>query len=421
MEPSFYQHGKEVLVSQHLWVNAKLATFDPKIKAPYGLLDGWSIATSGERIASILPPGSEEVHSFSGRITDVQSRWITPAMIDCHTHLVYGGARAAEWEMRLSGVPYTEIARQGGGILSTVRATRAQSEDELIQTALPRLKALVSEGITCVEIKSGYGLTVEDELKILRVVHRLSELAAIEVSPTLLAAHVVPPEFANRADDYVRLIVEEMIPIVARERLAEAVDVFCESIAFSPEQCNRIFEAAKAHGLAIKGHVEQLSNQHGAELIARHGGWSCDHIEYLDEAGVQAMARAGSVAVLLPGAFYFLREKQKPPIEQLRIAGVPMAVASDLNPGTSPFASIRLAMNMACVLFGLTPEEALAGVTRNAARALGRGDRIGSLEVGKRADFLVWNVTHPAEIVCQLGINPLIERVYRGQSESVLS
>jgi imidazolonepropionase len=421
MEPARSLPHTNDLATQHLWVNAKLATFDSSINIPYGLRDGWAIATRGDSIAVILPPDSPEVRSFPGGITDVGGRWITPGLIDCHTHLVYGGSRAAEWEMRLSGVPYAEIARQGGGILSTVRATRAMSEEELVSAALPRLRALAAEGVTCVEIKSGYGLTVLDELKMLRVARRLSELLAIEISPTLLAAHAVPPEFVGRADDYVGLIVEEMIPLVARERLAEAVDVFCETIAFSPAQCDRIFAAARAHGLAVKGHVEQLTNQHGAELVAHHGGWSCDHIEYLDGAGVRAMAKAGTVAVLLPGAFYFLREKQKPPVVQLRAAGVPIAVASDLNPGTSPLASIRLAMNMACILFGFTPEEALAGATREAARALGRGDRLGTLAVGKQADFLIWDVTHAAEIVCQLGVNPLVERVFRGRGVCVQS
>jgi imidazolonepropionase len=407
--------------AQHIWVNAKLATFDSANPLPYGLRDGWAIATRGDRISAILPPNSQEISTFPGRMTNVSGRWITPGLIDCHTHLVFGGTRAAEWEMRLSGVSYAEIARQGGGILSTVRATRSLSEDELITAALPRLRALLAEGVTCVEIKSGYGLTASDEMKMLRVARRLSELLPVEVSPTLLAAHAVPPEFAGRSDDYVELIVGRIIPEVAKERLAEAVDVFCETIAFSREQCDRIFTAAQAHGLAVKGHVEQLTNQRGAELVARHGGWSCDHIEYLDEAGVRAMANAGSIAVLLPGAYYFLREMQKPPVEQLRQASVPMAVATDFNPGTSPLASIRLAMNMACVLFGLTPEESLAGATREAARALGRGGRLGSLEVGKQADFVVWDVKHPAEIVCQLGLNPLVERVFRGRSERVNS
>jgi imidazolonepropionase len=402
-----------------LWVNARIATFDPQVSAPYGLRDGWAVATHGDRIAAILPPGSPELASFPGEVMDVAGRWITPGLIDCHTHLVWGGSRAADWELRLSGVPYAEIARRGGGILSTVRATRTLSEDELFEAARPRIRALAAEGVTCVEIKSGYGLTLEDEFKQLRVARRLGDEVPIEISPTLLAAHAVPPEYSKRADDYVQAIVDDMIPAAARDRLAEAVDVFCESIAFSPAQCDRIFSAARSHGLAVKGHVEQLSNQHGAELVARHGGWSCDHLEYLDDAGIAAMAEAGTVAVLLPGAFYFLREQQKPPIERMRAAGVPIAIATDLNPGTSPLASIRLAMNLACVLFGFTPEQALASATREAARALGRQDRLGTLGAGKQADFCVWDVAHPAEIVCQLGVNSLVERVFRGRSTRV--
>jgi imidazolonepropionase len=323
--------------------------------------------------------------------------------------------------MRLAGVPYTEIAKRGGGILSTVRATRAVNEDELVAAALPRMRALAAEGVTCVEIKSGYGLTTADELKMLRAARRVADKVGVEVSRTLLAAHAVPPEFAGRADDYVSLICGEMIPAVVGEKLAEAVDVFCESIAFSVPQCERIFAAARRHGLAVKGHVEQLSNSHGAELVARHSGWSADHLEYLDDTGVRALVQAGTLAVLLPGAYYFLREKQKPPVQSLREAGVPVAVATDLNPGTSPFASLRLCMNFACVLYALTPEESLAGVTRHAAKALGRADRLGTLEVGKQADFLVWDVTHPVEIVCQLGVvSPLAERVVRGKEHSPL-
>jgi imidazolonepropionase len=401
-----------------LWVNAKLATFDPAMRAPYGLRDGWALLVRGGTIAAVLPPDSPEVRGFRGEVIDVGGRFVTPGFIDCHTHLVFAGSRAAEWEMRLTGVPYAEIARAGGGILSTVRATRSESEAELVTAALPQLRALAAEGVTCVEIKSGYGLTTGDELKMLRTARRVAADVGVELSPTLLAAHAVPPEYTGRADDYVSLVCDEMIPAVANEKLAEAVDVFCESIAFSVAQCDRIFAMAKAHGLSIKGHVEQLSNSHGAALVARHGGWSADHLEYLDGPGVKALAEAGTVAVLLPGAFYFLREKQKPPVEALRAAGVPMVVATDLNPGTSPFASLRLAMNMACVLYGLTPEEAIAGVTREAARALGRASRLGTLEVGKQADFLVWDVAHPAEIVCQLGVNLLRDRVIRGKTEN---
>jgi imidazolonepropionase len=408
------------LVADALWIDAKLATFDPRVGAAFGLRDGWALATQGERIAAILPPNAPELRDFREPVTDCAGKWITPGFIDCHTHLVWGGSRASDWELRLTGVPYTEIAKRGGGILSTVRATRAMSEDELVAAAMPRLRALAREGVTCVEIKSGYGLTTADELKMLRAAGRVADEVGVEVSRTLLAAHSVPPEFAGRADDYVSLVCDEMIPVVAREKLAEAVDVFCESIAFTVPQCERIFAAAKSHGLAVKGHVEQLTNSNGAELVARHGGWSADHLEYLDEVGVQALAKAGTVAVLLPGAYYFLRENQKPPVGALRDMGVPMAVATDLNPGTSPFASLRLAMNMACVLYGLTPEEALAGATREAARALGRAERGGTLEVGKQADFLVWDVTHPAEIVCQLGHTPLIDRVRRGKVPPVV-
>jgi len=397
-----------------IWTNARLATFDPAVAAPYGLRDGWAIAVRGDKIAAILPPDDEAVRSHA-RSVDLGGRWVTPGLIDCHTHLVWAGTRAAEWEQRLAGVPYAEIARQGGGILSTVRATRAASEDELVAAVLPRFRALCREGVTCVEVKSGYGLTLADEVKMLRAARRVVGDSGVELATTLLAAHAVPPEYKDRPDDYVALVCEEIIPAVAAEKLAEAVDVFCEAIAFSVPQCERIFTAAARHGLAVKGHVEQLTNSHGAELVARHRGWSADHLEYLDDAGVQALAKAGTVAVLLPGAYYFLREKQRPPVEALRAAGVPLAVATDLNPGTSPFASIRLAMNQACVLYGLSPEEALAGATREAAKALGRGDRLGTLEVGKEATFLVWDVAHPAEVVCHLGVHPLVMRVLRGE------
>jgi imidazolonepropionase len=396
------------------WINARIATLDPGVPTAYGLREGWALGVKGGLIAAVVPtPPALESRT---PVRDCGGRLITPALIDCHTHLVFGGSRAQEWEMRLAGLPYAEIARRGGGILSTVRATRALSESELAESARPRLRALVNEGVGCVEIKSGYGLTLDDELKMLRAARRLGDEMQVDVQPTLLAAHAVPPEFAGRADDYVELIVNEMIPVVAREKLAEAVDVFCEAIAFSVEQCERIFAAAKRHGLAIKGHVEQLSHTGGAELVARHGGWSADHLEYLGDQGIRAVKRAGTIAVLLPGAYYFLREKKAPPIAQLRESGVPMAVGTDLNPGTSPFASIRLAINMACVLFGLSPEEALAGATREAARALGRGSRLGTLAPGKDATFLVWNEDHPAEIVFQLGTNPLHERVIRGRS-----
>lgn len=398
--------------ADHLWTNARLLS-------PPGDAERWAIAVRGDTIAAVVPADAPQFAGFAGTVHDCGGKWVTPGFIDCHTHLVWGGSRAAEWEMRLSGVPYAEIARRGGGILSTVRATRAMSEDELFAAAVPRLRALMAEGVTCVEIKSGYGLTTDDELKMLRVAKRLGASFPVEVSPTLLAAHAVPPEFAGRADDYVSLIVEEMLPAVAAQKLAEAVDVFCEHIAFSVPQCDRIFTAARQHGLAVKGHVEQLSNLGGAGLVARHAGWSADHLEYLDGAGIAALRGAGTVAVLLPGAYYFLREPQKPPAEALRAAGVRVAVGTDLNPGTSPFASLRLAMNQACVLFGLTPAEALDGVTKWAALALGRAGRLGVLAAGMKADLLVWDVASPAEIVCHLGVNPLVERVFRGRVENV--
>jgi len=300
-----------------------------------------------------------------------------------------------------------------------VRATRALSLEQLVAAATPRLKALMSEGVTCVEIKSGYGLSLDDELRQLEAAHALGEIWPVEVAPTLLAAHAVPPEYQGDTDAYLQEVIARILPAVAAAHLAEAVDVFCEQVGFSVAQARRLFEAARRYGLNIKGHVEQLSNQGGAELVAESGGLSADHLEYLDAAGVDALARSGCVAVLLPGAFYFLRETRTPPVALLRAASVPMAVASDLNPGTSPFASLRLAMNQACVLFGLTPEEALAGVTRHAAQALGRSATHGRLAAGYVADFLVWEIEHPAELCYGLGVNPLIRRVFRGVSHSL--
>ena len=401
--------------TRSLWLNARLATMDTQHPAPYGALHDHVLVVEHGRIAAILPQGQLNPASFDGEVVDVAGRWITPGFIDCHTHLVYGGNRAAEWEQRLLGVPYQQIAAQGGGIVSTVRATRALSEAQLAATSLPRLQALMAEGVTTLESKSGYGLNLDDEIKQLRVARQLGDSQPVEIAPTLLSAHALPPEFAGDADGYIEHVIRDILPAVAEQQLAEAVDVFCESVGFSPAQTRRVFEAAQQHGLRVKGHVEQLSNLHGAALVAEFGGLSADHIEYLDEAGVQAMSVAGTVAVLLPGAFYFLREIQKPPVELLRAAGVPMAVSTDLNPGTSPFASIRLAMNQACVLFGLSPEEALAGTTRHAAQALGRGHSHGKLALDHVADLLLWDIEHPAEIVYGLGVNPLAERVFRGQ------
>jgi imidazolonepropionase len=407
--------NKPINRTRSLWLNARLATMDPQHAAPYGALHDHALVVERGRIAAILPQGQLNPASFDGEVVDAAGRWITPGFIDCHTHLVYGGNRAAEWEQRLLGVPYQQIAAQGGGIVSTVRATRALDDAQLAAASLPRLQALMAEGVTTLESKSGYGLNLDDEIKQLRVARQLADSQPVEIAPTLLSAHALPPEFAGNADGYIDHVIRDILPTVAEQGLAEAVDVFCESVGFSPAQTRRVFEAAQQHGLRVKGHVEQLSNLQGAALVAEFGGLSADHIEYLDDAGVAAMRVAGTVAVLLPGAFYFLRETQKPPVEQLRAAGVPMAVSTDLNPGTSPFASIRLAMNQACVLFGLSPEEALAGTTRHAAQALGRPHSHGRLAVDHVADLLLWDIEHPAEIVYGLGVNLLAERVFRGQ------
>lgn len=390
-----------------VWVNCRLAgTADTGLHA---------ICVCEGRVAAVVPMTEVEWQNAPGLVRDARGAWVSAGFVDCHTHLVWAGSRAAEIEQRMRGVSYADIAGQGGGILSTVRATRAAGEVELLEQSLPRLAALTGEGVTTVEIKSGYGLTLADELKLLRVARRLGELAKVRVRTTLLAAHAVPPEFSGRADDYVSYICDEIIPAAAAEKLADAVDVFCERIAFSPAQCERVFAAAQRHGLPVKGHMEQLSNLGGSQLAARFKALSVDHIEHLDQAGVDAIAKSGTVAVLLPGAFYSLREKTAPPVAALRAAGVPMAVATDLNPGTSPFASLRVMMNMACTLFGLTPDEAIAGVTRHAARALGLGGDTGEIATGKSADFLVWDIAHPAELVCEFGVNKLRHRVFEGE------
>ena len=332
-----------------------------------------------------------------GEVVDAKGALVTPGLIDCHTHLVYAGNRALEFEMRLQGATYEEIARGGGGIVSTMLATRAASEDELQAQAGGRLDAMLAEGVTAVEIKSGYGLDVESELKCLRVARSLANGRRVRVTTTLLGAHAVPPEFRGRADAYVDLVCDELIPAAAAAGLADAVDAFCEGIGFSAAQTRRVFECARANGLRVKLHADQLSNLGGAALAAEFGALSADHLEHTDEAGVEALAKAGTVAVLLPGAYYFLRETHKPPVDALRRHGVPMAVATDCNPGTSPNTSILTALNMACTLFGLTPEEALAGATVHGARALGLEDR-GVLEAGRRADYVIWDADEPAEL-----------------------
>lgn len=365
------------------------------------------------KVSGIWPAHEFPPEQASGAREAGRGGVMTPGLVDCHTHLVYGGNRATEFEQRLEGVSYEEIARAGGGILSTVRATRAADEDALLAACLPRLDALLADGVTTVEIKSGYGLTLADELKMLRVARRLPSLRPVRVMTSLLGAHAVPPEFAGRADEYVRLVCEEMIPQAAEQGLADAVDVFCEGIAFSPAQCERIYQAAARHGLPIKAHAEQLSNLGGAALAARHGALSADHLEYLDEAGVAAMAEAGMVAVLLPGAFYMLREQQRPPVDLLRQYRVPMALATDANPGTSPICLPTLMLNMGCTLFRLTPREALQGMTANAALALGL-DELGRIEVGAPADLCLWSVAQPAELAYAVQAGRLRQRVVDG-------
>jgi imidazolonepropionase len=388
-----------------LWTNAKIATMRG---GRYAALVPGAVAAQGGRIAwvgaSSELPGAPD--TLARAVRDLRGRWVTPGLIDCHTHLVYAGTRAREFELRLQGAAYEEIARAGGGILSTVAATRVATEDELFDAASRRLQRLLDEGVTTVEIKSGYGLRTEAELKQLRVARRLGEAAPVTVRTTLLGAHAVPPEFGERADEYVSLVRDEMLPAAAAAGLADAVDAFCEGIAFSAEQTARVFERAGALGLPVKLHADQLSDLGGAALAARFGALSADHLEYANETGVRAMAEAGTVAVLLPGAFYFLRETRLPPVQKLRDHRVPIAVATDCNPGSSPLTSILLTLNLACTLFRLTPEEALAGVTCHAARALGMAATHGTIDVGKACDLAIWDISEPAELAYAMGANP---------------
>ncbi len=404
---------------EKIWVNVRLATMDPQIKSPYGLLENSLIGVQDGKIAAISSMDDININEFRGEIIDAQGNILTPGLIDSHTHLVYGGQRSLKFTQRLNGASYEEISRAGGGILATVNATRALTEDELIKQSRPRLEALLNEGVTTVEIKSGYGLTSNDELKILRAAKKLAAEYPFRLRSTLLAAHAVPPEFSGSADKYIELICKEIIPLVADEGLAEAVDIFCDKIAFSITQSEQIFIAAQKAGLGIKVHAEQLSNSHGAELAANYSAWSADHLEYLDESGIKALKKSGTVATLLPGAFYFLGETKKPPVELLRQYRVPMALASDLNPGSCPLASLRLMMNMGGVLFGLTPEEALQATTRNAATALGLGESTGTLSVGKAADMLLWEIDDPAQLACQFGATRLLHRIFAGEISHV--
>ena len=391
-----------------LWQHCHIATM---ARGEYSIIEDGAMVTAGSLIEWIgpraeLPPGDyAQTH-------DLQGAWVTPGLIDCHTHTVFGGNRSGEFEQRLQGVSYAEIAAAGGGIASTVRATRAATEDGLFDSSRKRLRSLLRDGVTTVEIKSGYGLDLANERKMLRVARRLGQELPVSVRATCLAAHALPPEYKDRADDYIEHICNEMLPTLAAEGLVDAVDAFCEYLAFSTEQVERVFKVAQRLGLPVKLHAEQLSSLHGSSLAARYQALSADHLEFMTEEDAIAMAAAGTVAVLLPGAFYFLRETQLPPMDALRKHGVKIAIASDLNPGTSPALSVRLMLNMACTLFRMTPEEALAGVTRHAATALGMGDTHGSLEVGKVADFVAWQIDRPADLAYWLG-GELDKRVVR--------
>jgi len=393
-----------------VWRDARIATLSPQ-REGLGEVTG-AVAARDGRIVFAGPEADLPTGWDAARTVKLDGRWITPGLIDCHTHLVYGGDRAHEFELRLKGASYEEIARAGGGIVSTVKATRAASEDQLVAQALKRLDALIAEGVTTIEIKSGYGLDLVSETKMLRAARRLGRERDVGVTTTFLGAHALPPE-AQDKDTFIAKVCA-MIPQIKQAGLADAVDAFCEGIAFSPEQTARVFDAAKANGLPVKLHADQLSNLHGAALAARYDALSADHLEYTDETGVAAMAQAGTVAVLLPGAFYMLREKQLPPVDALRRHKVPIAIATDSNPGTSPLTSLLLTMNMAATLFRLTVEECIAGVTREAARALGKLSDIGTIEPGKACDLAIWDIERPAELVYRLGFNPLQSRVRNG-------
>ncbi|SUY01095.1 imidazolonepropionase [Citrobacter koseri] len=403
----------QLLPDDTIWRNGRLATMDPERGSPYGMVDDHALVVRQGRILDIVPASS--LNAAHRNTVDLQGRLVTPGLIDCHTHLIFGGTRAGEWEQRLNGVSYQQISAQGGGINATVAATRTASEDELLTVARARMARLLQEGVTLLEVKSGYGLNFATEEKMLRVAAALAHENRVEISPTLLAAHATPAEYRDDPDGYITLVCESILPGLWAKGLFESVDLFCESVGFNLAQSERVFQAAQALGIPVKGHVEQLSLLGGAQLVSRYQGLSADHIEYLDEAGVAAMSRSGTVGVLLPGAFYFLKETQRPPVALLRHYGVPMAVATDFNPGTSPFISLHLAMNMACVQFGLTPEEAWAGVTRHAARALGRQTTHGQLKAGYVADFAVWDAELPVEILYEPGRNPLCHRVFRGE------
>ncbi len=399
----------------HVILDVNIATMDPNIKSAYGIIENAALAIKGDEIVWCGPMA--ELPEFDHLTTPTVSgkgKWITPGLIDCHTHLVFAGSRAKEFEARLNGVSYQEIAAQGGGIVSTVKATRAADREELFVSANKRLQTFLNEGVTSIEIKSGYGLDIDSEIKMLEVADLLDQHHPINIQKTFLGAHALPPEYKDDSDAYIDLVCDEMMPRVAKLGLADAVDAFCEGVGFSNAQTRKVFEKARTLGLPVKLHAEQLSNLRGAELVSEFNGLSADHIEYLDEQGVQAMAQAGTVAVLLPGAFYVLRETQLPPIDLLLKHNVPMAIASDFNPGTSPICSLKLMLNMACTLFKLTPEQALQGVTCHAAAALGFNDR-GIIRAGLKADLALWDIETPAELAYQYGVNPLLALWINGE------
>lgn len=398
-----------------VWRNARLVTLATD-QPGHGIVERGAVVARDGRIVFAGPEAELPATLVNtADVTDCGGRLVTPGLIDCHSHLVYAGDRAHEFELRLAGATYEEVARAGGGIVSTVKAVRAASETDLLEQTLPRLDALIAEGVTTIEVKSGYGLDLENERKSLRVARQLGSERPVSVTTCFLGAHTVPPEYRDDKDGYIDLVVNEMLPAIAAEGLADAVDGFAERIAFSTEQIERVFRAAQALNLPVKLHADQLSDTNSAALAARYGALSADHLEYTSKSGAKAMAEAGTVAVMLPGAFYFIRETRKPPIDAFRQHGVPMAVATDSNPGTSPLTSILLAMNMAATLFGLTVDECIAGATRHAARALGLGDATGTLEPEKWADLAIWDVEQPAELVYRIGFNPLHQRVWRGQ------
>ncbi len=397
-----------------LWRNARLATLAPA-RDGLGIIEPGAIACRDGRITFAGPESEAPSPASAAQVTDCEGRWITPGLVDCHTHLVFAGNRSHEFEMRLDGASYEQITRAGGGIVSTMQATRAATEADLLAATLPRLDRLMAEGVTTIEVKSGYGLSLEAERKSLRVARALAAHRDVSVTTTFLGAHALPPDMGGDKDAYIDRVCRDMLPALAQEGLVDAVDAFCEGIAFSPEQTARVFDAARALGLPVKLHADQLSNLHGAALATRYDALSADHLEHTDDAGAAAMAAAGTVAVLLPGAFYFIRETRVPPVDRFRAHGTHIAIATDCNPGTAPLTSLLLALNMGATLFRLTVAECIAGATREAARALGRLDQVGTLEIGKSCDLALWDIERPADLVYRMGWNPLHARIRRGR------